>query len=91
MSNVWRRLLVAGGIALAVGIGHSSSAATVPMGRQCGSKQCGPLDYCSPLNDQCVSCERICTQPSHNYDEQQCASQCDGMSDHARIIEDHII
>lgn len=54
------------------------SAAVATAGKRCGSKVCDPLDYCSPLHEQCVPCERICSVSNNNHDAQLCASECDG-------------
>lgn len=58
-------------------LANDCSAAVAAVGKRCGSKLCDPLDYCSPLHEQCVPCDRICSV-SNNYDAQLCASECDG-------------
>lgn len=58
------------------GVVMVSAAAAMGAKQQCGSRICAPLDYCSPLHEQCEPCERICSA-THNYNGELCSTYCE--------------
>lgn len=55
-------------------------AAITLTGKQCGSKVCHILEYCSSFNNRCENCELVCNQTAHNFDHIICTEQCQGNS-----------
>lgn len=53
-------------------------AAIALTGKQCGTKVCHIMEFCSTFNNQCEHCEIVCNTTAHNYDQVICTTQCQG-------------
>ncbi|GAB0098884.1 hypothetical protein DMENIID0001_146900 [Sergentomyia squamirostris] len=59
-----------------LGIVGASEAALNLAGPQCGSISCHFNEYCSKYTKQCESCEKICSNNTHNSDQVECQENC---------------
>lgn len=53
-------------------------AAITLAGKQCGTKICHIMEFCSTFNNQCENCDNVCNTTAHNYDQVICTTQCQG-------------
>lgn len=67
-------------LAFTCGIYQTTDAALYASSKRCGTTVCDLLQYCSSFHNQCESCQTICQTESHNFDQELCASQCQGKS-----------
>lgn len=67
------------------------SAALTINGKRCGGKICSLHEFCSSFHNQCESCENICRQQSHNFDEELCVKQCQDYLHDIRYIQSQIL
>lgn len=54
------------------------NAAITLAGKQCGTKICHIMEFCSTFNNQCEHCDLVCNASAHNYDQVICTTQCQG-------------
>lgn len=62
-------------------------AALSVSGKHCGSKICDLLEYCSNIHNQCETCETVCDNVSHNFDQEICTSQCQNYLFEQRFLQ----
>ncbi|XP_046397898.1 protein grindelwald [Ischnura elegans] len=53
-----------------------SAEGALSLSKKCGDISCSPTEYCSQFDKRCKSCESVCEEDSHNFQEDVCQRDC---------------
>lgn len=52
--------------------------------KECGQLRCGYVEFCSPIDNSCKHCSKICDE-GHNQEIFMCNEHCQGQQDEPRV------